>query len=136
MELSDSNAAAIDSQPAATTAGGIFGSVMSLLNSPEIGGIAGLLEKFNQAGLGEQVASWIGHGDNLPITGAQLETVLGTSVIKTIAGKMGIDSTMVAGTLAGMLPHLVNQMTPGGELPAGGSEISQLLSGLFGSKPA
>lgn len=136
MGLFDSIAGAVESQTENTTAsqGGVLGSIMTLLNSPEIGGISGLIAKFNQAGLGEQVASWIGNGQNLPITGAQLESALGSSVIQSVAGKLGIDSTFASTALAGMLPQLVNQMTPNGELPDNGSEIAQVLSGLFGSK--
>ncbi len=134
MGLFDSIAGAIESQAEGANQGGILGSVMSLLNSPGIGGISGLIAKFNQAGLGEKVTSWIGNGQSLPITGEQLESALGSSVIQEVAGKLGIDSTLAASTLAGMLPHLVNQMTPNGELPENGSEIAQLLSGLFNSK--
>jgi len=133
MELFDSMAA--DSQIAGSSQGGMPGLVMSLLNSPEIGGISGLMSKFTQAGLGEQVASWISQGQNVPITGEQLASALGSTVIQVIAAKLGINGALAANMLAGMLPQLVNQMTPGGELPASGSEVAQLLSGLFGSKP-
>ena len=41
------------------------------------GGLGGLLSKFNQAGLGDQVASWVGTGQNLPVSADQLGQVLG-----------------------------------------------------------
>ena len=37
-----------------------------LANNSELGGLNGLTEKFNQAGLGNVISSWIGQGQNLP----------------------------------------------------------------------
>lgn len=139
MGLFDSIAGAIQTESTTGASGGILGSVMGLLNSPEIGGISGLMEKFSQGGLGEQVASWIGNGQNLPISGEQLQSALGSPMIQEIAAKMGFDASSAADVLAAMLPQVVDSMTPNGQLPEGGTEISQMLSGLsglFGGKPA
>lgn len=50
--------------------------VLNLIQNSE-GGLGGLLSKFNQAGLGDQVASWVGTGQNLPVSADQLGQVLG-----------------------------------------------------------
>jgi uncharacterized protein YidB (DUF937 family) len=110
-----------------------------LLNSPEVGGLSGLMQKFSQGGMGEQVASWIGNGQNLPISGEQLQSALGSPLVQEIAAKMGLDPSTAASSLATLLPGVVDSMTPNGQLPESGSEISQLLSGLsglFGAKSA
>ena len=53
-------------------------AVLSLLsNDGAHGGLAGLVERFQQAGLGNVLQSWIGTGANLPISGEQLASVLG-----------------------------------------------------------
>src|ERR1700694_2813601 len=41
------------------------------------GGLAGLVQQFERQGLGHAVESWIGPGANVPISGAQLRSVLG-----------------------------------------------------------
>lgn len=139
MGLFDSIAGALEGQTEASGQGGMLGSVMGLLNSPEVGGLSGLMQKFSQGGMGEQVASWIGNGQNLPISGEQLQSALGSPLVQEIAAKMGLDPSTAASSLATLLPGVVDSMTPNGQLPESGSEISQLLSGLsglFGAKPA
>ncbi len=138
MGLFDSIEGAFEGQAAAGQ-GGILGYVMGLLNRPEIGGISGLMEKFSQGGMSDEVASWIGNGQNLPISGEQIQSVLGSPLVQEIAEKMGIDPSTAASSLATMLPGVVDGLTPNGQLPENGSEISQVLSGLaglFGGKPA
>lgn len=79
------------------------------------GGIPGLLEKFREGGLGAIVASWIGSGANLPISGEQLQSVLGTDVLNSMAKSSGLDLSSILGNLSTMLPNLVDQATPNGE---------------------
>ena len=42
------------------------------------GGLSAIVAKLQQAGFGDQVKSWIGTGQNLPITDEQLQQVLGS----------------------------------------------------------
>lgn len=114
--------------------GGLAGALGGLLaNDGEHGGLAGLVQKFNQAGLGEVVSSWIGHGENLPISADQLQNVLGRGPLADIASKLGIDPSQAAGQLSQMLPGLVDQLTPHGQLPAGGlGNAGDLLGALSG----
>jgi len=102
------------------------------------GGVAGLLEKFNAAGLGDQMSSWISTGDNLPVDGSQITQALGHGTIGDIAGKLGLPTDQLAGGLAQILPQLIDKMTPNGS--TGGShdllqESLSALGGLF-NKPA
>ena len=50
-------------------------------NDNGVGGLEGLVAKFQQAGLGEVIGSWIGTGQNQAISGEQLSNVLGLSLI-------------------------------------------------------
>src|SRR5690606_30956012 len=79
------------------------------------GGVPGLLEKFREGGLGAVVASWIGTGPNLPVTGEQLQSVLGNDVLGSLAQSSGLDLNSVLDSLSTMLPSLVDQATPNGE---------------------
>jgi uncharacterized protein YidB (DUF937 family) len=90
-----------------------------------VGGLAGLVQTFQKNGLGEIVNSWVGTGKNLPVTPQQIQQGLGGDLLKQLAAKAGI-STEAAGTqLAGLLPDLVDKLTPTGKIEAGG--LDQLL---------
>ncbi|MCJ0765711.1 YidB family protein [Variovorax terrae] len=114
--------------------GGLAGALGGLLaDDGEHGGLGGLVEKFNQAGLGEVIGSWIGKGENLPISPDQLKDVLGSDAIAGIAAKLGIDPAQASGQLSQMLPGLIDQLTPHGQAPAGGlGNAGDLLGALGG----
>lgn len=57
------------------------------------GGLSAIVAKLEQAGLGEQVKSWIGSGQNLPITAEQLQEVLGSDTVKQLAARLTFRST-------------------------------------------
>lgn len=98
-------------------------AALGMLNSDAPGGgIGGLVQAFEQGGLGGVVQSWIGTGQNLPISADQLQSVLGGSngPLAQIAGKLGMNPADVAGQLSQLLPQLVDHATPDGQLPQGG----------------
>lgn len=78
------------------------------------GGLGGILEKFNQAGLGDLAASWIGQGSNQSLTEDQVSNVFGNDMIAEMASKFGVDSSLLTSQIAQYLPELVNQATPAG----------------------
>ena len=78
------------------------------------GGLGGILEKFNQAGLGDLAASWIGQGSNQSLTEDQVSNVFGNDMIAEMASKFGVDSSLLKSQIAQYLPELVNQATPAG----------------------
>lgn len=98
-----------------------------------LGGIQGLVSKFQEAGLGDVVASWIGSGSNLPVSAEQLQQVLGSDALSGLAQQAGLNSGDLAGQLSNLLPGLVDKLTPGGELPAAGLGNAGDLMGALGS---
>jgi uncharacterized protein YidB (DUF937 family) len=104
-------------------------AAMGLLNRQ--GGLSGLLQVFQQAGLGEHAGSWVSTGENIPVSGDQVQQALGQDQIAAIAQKIGIPPELAAAGLAKILPHVVDQATPQGEVPAG-SELDQILGLLKG----
>jgi uncharacterized protein YidB (DUF937 family) len=90
-----------------------------LLSNPAIGGISGLVSAFQKNGLGDVVASWISNNTNLPISAAQIQSVLGQGPLQDVASKMGLSAGDVASSLSEHLPGLVDQLTPDGQLPSG-----------------
>jgi len=95
------------------------------------GGLQGLLGQFQSSGLGEHVASWVGSGDNLPLSGEQLHQALGAEQVQALAQQAGLPPEHATSGLASMLPDIINHLTPGGQIPTG-LEIQQGLGGLLG----
>lgn len=112
-------------------------AVTSMLgNDGSHGGLGGLIGKFQQAGLGNVIGSWVGNGQNEPISPDQLHKVLGADAISELAGKLGINMGDTANQLSQLLPALVNHLTPQGQAPQGGlgssSDLMGMLGGLLG----
>jgi uncharacterized protein YidB (DUF937 family) len=103
-----------------------------LANGSQQGGLGGLMEKFQQAGMGDQMSSWVGKGENLPIDADQLSNVLGSGAIGDIASKLGVDQSQAGGMLAQVLPGLIDKLTPDGQAPAGGLGGADDLMGMLG----
>lgn len=132
----------LDSVVGSLTAGnapggtGLLEAVMQLIqNQP--GGLAGLVQSFQQGGLAEIVNSWVSTGQNLPVSGQQLASVLGSGPLQGMAAQLGLSPDQVAGGLADLLPQVVDQLTPNGQLPQGGDLLAQGMDllkkgGLFG----
>ena len=78
------------------------------------GGVQGLVNQFEQKGLGGIVQSWVGPGANLPISVEQLQHVLGSDTVTQIAGKLGVSPQELLSKLAELLPQHVDNLTPGG----------------------
>lgn len=111
--------------------------VMQLLNNPQTGGLGGLLQAFQRGGLGNVADSWVSTGQNLPISPEQLEAVLGGGQMQDIAAQLGITPQQASGSLADLLPQVIDQLTPDGQLPQEGDMLAQGLEmlkkgGLFG----
>ena len=109
-------------------AGGM-GAAGAILAS--LGGLGGLMSKFQQAGLGDVMSSWVGSGQNAPITADQLHKTLGPDVISSLAGQSGMSHDDVTSQLSSMLPQLIDRLTPHGQAPAGGlGDIGSILAQL------
>ena len=81
------------------------------------GGLSAIVAKLQQAGLGDQVKSWIGNGQNLPISAEQLQQVLGSDTVKQLAARFNIPIDQLAKVLAQQLPTAVDHASPNGKLP-------------------
>lgn len=94
------------------------------------GGLGGLVDSLTRNGLGPQAASWVGRGDNLPVSAEQLGQALGSGPLAELAGRFGVDPQAVSGSLAQYLPEVVNQLTPEGRLPDNANSNEQLENSL------
>ncbi|MBU1235578.1 MAG: DUF937 domain-containing protein [Gammaproteobacteria bacterium] len=111
--------------------GGMLGSVLGgggqgNAAAGGLGGLGALLNGFQQAGLADRAASWVGTGQNMPISADDVGKVLGSDAIAKIAQQAGVSHGDASSGLAALLPQLVDHLTPNGQMPEGG----QLEAGL------
>ncbi len=85
------------------------------------GGLQGLVKTFGEQGLSHVMASWIGTGQNLPIDPGQVNQVLGGEQVQAMAAKVGISPEAASSMLSKLLPTLVDQATPAGQIPEEGA---------------
>jgi uncharacterized protein YidB (DUF937 family) len=99
-------------------------------------GIQGVVTQMTSAGLGQQVQSWIGMGDNMPISGQQLQQAMDPAALRQVAQSTGQQPAQVADQVAQVLPQIIDQATPDGHLPAESSAMpGSATSAAPGSMP-
>jgi uncharacterized protein YidB (DUF937 family) len=104
-------------------------SMFSMIQS-QPGGLAGLVQNFEQKGLGNVVQSWVSNGQNLPISADQISHVLGSDAVKNLAAKAGISPDQAGSQLASLLPGLIDKLTPNGHTGDAGGLLSSALNAL------
>lgn len=115
--------------------GGVMDAVTHLINNPETGGLQGLIKTFQDNGLGNEVASWISTGQNMSVMPDQILRVIGNDRLQSIAQKFGLSPQTLSSGLAEMLPHVIDKLSPNGQLPANHlveQGLSLLKGKLFG----
>jgi uncharacterized protein YidB (DUF937 family) len=81
------------------------------------GGLTDLVQKFQTAGQGNAINSWIGPGANAPIQPAQVGSALGQQTISDLARQSGLSEQELLSQLSLVLPGLVDKLSPNGRLP-------------------
>jgi len=103
-----------------------------LANGSAQGGLGGLLQQFQKSGMGDVAASWVGTGQNQPISPDQITNVLGSDTISSMAQQLGMGHGDLAGQLSQILPQVVDHLTPNGQAPQGGlGDIASILGQLM-----
>jgi len=103
--------------------GDAVGNVLSgLLGGGSEGGlnIAGLVERMTGSetsdSLTDLARSWLGDGDNMPISTDQVKELFGSDRLQQAAAELGEDEESLAEKLTDVLPSLVDQSSSGGSL--------------------
>ncbi len=106
-------------------------AVLSMVNNHP-GGLPGLISSFEQGGLGGAVSSWVQPGtQNQAVSGQQVQSALGSAQIQEVAQKLGLPADAASGVIAQMLPSIIDHLTPGGQVPAAGSNLLSMGEGLL-----
>lgn len=92
----------------------VVGVLTALL--AQSGGLQGLANKFSQQGHGDTFSSWVGTGENQPVSSNQIQNILGSEQVQALAAKMGINPAQVSQLMAEHLPKVVDKLTPEGKI--------------------
>ncbi len=98
-----------------------------------LGGLSGMLQQFQQAGLGRQADSWVGTGQNQPVSPDQLAQVFGRERLQGLADQRGMDLNQLLGGLSQQLPSAVDALTPKGAVPVP-NDFAQTIGSLLGGR--
>ncbi|NUR61801.1 MAG: DUF937 domain-containing protein [Catenulispora sp.] len=96
------------------------------------GSVTDVFNKLKNSSIGDQVQSWIGKGENKPVTADQVTQALGQEHMERIAQKTGTTPEQAAQNMAAKLPTMVDKLTPDGQLP----DPQTIKANMAGSKAA
>ncbi|GJE16302.1 YidB family protein [Methylobacterium marchantiae] len=83
----------------------------------DLGGLDGLIDRFQRGGLGDAMNSWIGHGQNQPVKPQRLADALGSDTVNTLQSRTGLSRDDLLSQLAQALPGVIDGLTPQGRRP-------------------
>jgi uncharacterized protein YidB (DUF937 family) len=91
----------------------------------QVGGIDGLVKKFESAGLGNVAKSWVSTGSNQSVSPEQVKEALGPQQVEQVANEAGVSTDEAAAGLSKVLPDAVDNVTPSGQVPSTGDIRAQ-----------
>lgn len=93
-------------------------AMSGLLGGGKEGGldIGSLVSGMQSKGLGDVASSWLGDGDNAPISPDQLKDVLGQEKVAAAAEQLGTDEGSLLDSLKDAIPQMVDKSSSGGSL--------------------
>jgi uncharacterized protein YidB (DUF937 family) len=100
--------------------GGIVGAGMVSVVSGILekhGGLQGVVNEFERNGFGATVNSWVGTGQNQPISPTDVEKALGPDLLQQLSQKSGLSVQDLSQRLSHVLPGAVDKLTPEGVIP-------------------
>ncbi len=111
----------------------LIDAVVGMLGNKSAGGLTGLAEQLAGKGLGDIVNSWVGTGENLPVTPEQIQNGLGSKMIDQLGKQTGLAPDQVTSHLSELLPQIVDKLTPNGKIQEEKivSQGAELLQSLF-----
>lgn len=81
------------------------------------GGLQKILSRLQAQGKGAAADSWVGKGPNEPIGADDVRQAIDKEDLDRISQQLGVSHDEAAQAVAQVLPDVVDQASPGGELP-------------------
>jgi uncharacterized protein YidB (DUF937 family) len=113
-------------------AGALISAILALMTDSANGGFAGFINRFRAVGLGDLADSWVSSGANTPVSYEQLESALGEDTLRGISEQVGTDYETTVRASEYVIPHLIDDLTPDGEIPNESDLLSQVGGYLTG----
>jgi len=98
-------------------ANALLSVLLAMISDKENGGFSGFLKSFSEADLGDLASSWVNSSANMPISYEQTESVFSEQTLKEMSEETGIDYQTTTFATAFMIPHIIDELTPNGEIP-------------------
>jgi len=105
---SDENTTNIDSSSITDALSNLFGG-----KDGESIDLSSILSKISDGNFSETISSWIGDGENKPISTDAITDLVGEDKISEFASNLGINLDSAKGALADAIPNLVDKVTSG-----------------------
>jgi len=103
---SDDATTGIDTDAISNALGNIFGGENGL-------DLSSIISKVTDGDLGETISSWLGSGENMPISMDSITDLLGSDKISEFASQLGLSEDSAKGALSDVIPNLVDKATSG-----------------------
>jgi uncharacterized protein YidB (DUF937 family) len=116
-------------------AGALMALAPMLIGLLQGGGLQKILNQFQQEGLGDKAQSWVGTGDNEPVSPEEVRSALGDEQVHQAATQLGVSDDDAAAVLAQVLPEAVNGVTPEGHVPSE-DELAQIVARINAQAPS
>jgi len=96
-------------------AGGMMEALSGLTSGDGLD-LSGIMEKMKAGGLGDQLESFLGDGENQDLSADQVKSAFGEDGLANVANKLGVDTDSAASQLKDILPGLLDKASSGGNL--------------------
>ncbi len=80
-------------------------------------GLSRLIDQFKGAGLGDKADSWVGTGENQPLSPDEVEKAIGADRLAKMSKETGKSVDELKKGLSTAIPESVNKLTPEGKMP-------------------
>ena len=80
-------------------------------------GLSRLMDQFKGAGLGDKADSWVGTGENQPLSPDEVEKAIGADRLAKMSKETGKSVDELKQDLSTAIPESVNKLTPEGKMP-------------------
>jgi uncharacterized protein YidB (DUF937 family) len=87
------------------------------------GGLGAVLGKFQQKGYSHEAASWVSTGQNEAVPREAIDEVVGLDELSRLSQQLGVPEQQVADGFAQLLPEVVNQLTPQGDVAGDADDV-------------
>ncbi|WP_329122277.1 YidB family protein [Streptomyces sp. NBC_01353] len=94
---------------------------------PHLASLGGLMDMLTRSGLVDQAQSWVGTGQNQPVSGPEIAQALPDETLQKVAQDAGVSPQEAADEIAKSLPQVVDKLTPSGSLPHSGESLEDLI---------